>query len=91
MQAFLKFGDQKLGGELELSESTLAGTFTVKRSLLAAGREPQVGRLVSIPAAGFLGKELRIVKQDRDGENLILWIRYPKEDPLARPGGLAQF
>ena len=74
MQAFLKFGDQRLGGELELSESTLAGTFTVKRSVLAAGREPQVGRLVSIPAAGFLGKELRIVKTDRDAENLVLWI-----------------
>jgi hypothetical protein len=38
MHAFLKFGDQKLAGELELSESTLAGVFTVKRSLLAAGQ-----------------------------------------------------
>ena len=82
MHAFLKFGDQKLAGELELSESTLAGTFTIKRSLLAAGREPQVGRLVSIPAAGFLGNELRIVQKDRDGENLILWISSKPSGPL---------
>jgi hypothetical protein len=81
MQAFLKFGDQRLAGELELSESTLAGTFMVKGSLLAAGREPQVGQLVSIPAAGLLGSELRIVKKDRDAENLILWISSKPSGP----------
>jgi hypothetical protein len=81
MYAFIKLGDQRLGGELELIQNSLVGRFTVKRSLISAGGEPQVGQVVALPAAGQLGSGLRIVQTDRDEENLVLWISSKPSEP----------